>query len=59
MAAKFAPDQRVRIRADYPPGFLRTPYYCRGKIGIVERILPAALNPESNAGCRVVHVTPQ
>ena len=35
MAAKFAPNQAVRIRKDYPPGHLRTPYYCRGKTGII------------------------
>ena len=49
MAAKFAPDQRVRVRADYPPGFLRTPYYCRGKHGTVERVLHAVVNPEESA----------
>ncbi len=49
MAAKFAPEQRVRVRADYPPGFLRTPYYCRGKVGVVERVLPPLVNPEESA----------
>ncbi len=49
MAGKFAPDQRVRVRADYPPGFLRTPYYCRGKAGTVERALPPVINPEESA----------
>ncbi len=49
MAAKFAPEQRVRVRADYPPGFLRTPSYCRGKAGTVERVLPAVVNPEESA----------
>ncbi len=53
MAAKFAPDQRVRVRADYPPGFLRTPYYCRGKVGTVERVLPPLVNPEESAYGRV------
>jgi len=49
VAAKFVPEQRVRIRADYPPGFLRTPYYCRGKAGIIERVLPEFANPEDTA----------
>ena len=49
MAAKFAPEQRVRVRADYPPGFLRTPYYCRGKVGTVERVLSPVVNPEESA----------
>jgi nitrile hydratase len=30
----------------YPPGHLRTPFYCRGKTGVVERVLPASINPE-------------
>jgi nitrile hydratase len=49
MAAKFAANQRVRIRKDYPPGHLRTPYYCRGKVGSIERVLPAFVNPEEEA----------
>ncbi len=49
MTAKFAPEQKVRIRADYPPGHLRTPFYCRGKVGTVERVLPACVNPEEEA----------
>jgi nitrile hydratase len=53
VAAKFVPDQRVRVRADYPPGFLRTPYYCRGKLGSVERVLPALVNAEEAGYGRV------
>jgi nitrile hydratase len=53
VAVTFAPEQRVRIRADYPPGYLRTPYYCRGKVGTVERVLPAFVNPEEAAYGRV------
>jgi hypothetical protein len=49
MAAKFAANQRVRIRALYPPGHLRTPFYCRGKVGTIERVLPAFVNPEEEA----------
>jgi nitrile hydratase len=49
VAAKFVREQRVRIRADYPPGFLRTPYYCRGKTGVIERVLPEIANPEDTA----------
>jgi hypothetical protein len=45
-AARFSPGQRVVVSRRYPPGHLRTPYYCRGKVGIVERVLPAFLNPE-------------
>jgi nitrile hydratase len=53
VAAKFAPEQRVRIRADYPPGYLRTPYYCRGKTGVIERVLSVEINPEESAYGRV------
>jgi nitrile hydratase len=53
VAAKFAPDERVRIRADYPPGYLRTPNYCRGKVGTIERVLAAHVNPEESAYGRV------
>jgi hypothetical protein len=49
VAVTFAPEQRIRVRADYPPGFLRTPYYCRGKVGTVERVLPPLVNPEESA----------
>jgi nitrile hydratase len=46
MAATFATEQRVRVRGDRPPGHLRTPWYCRGKVGTVERLLGEFLNPE-------------
>jgi hypothetical protein len=44
--ARFKPGQRVTVSRRYPPGHLRTPHYCRGKTGTVERVLPAFLNPE-------------
>lgn len=44
--ARFRSGQQVVVSRRYPPGHLRTPYYCRGKTGIVERVLPAFLNPE-------------
>ncbi len=53
MAAIFVPEQRVRIRADDPPGFLRTPSYCRGKVGTIERVLTPHVNPEESAYGRV------
>ena len=43
------PDQRVRVRADMPPGHVRTPAYLRGKPGIVERNLGPFPNPEERA----------
>ncbi len=49
MSAAFAAGDRVRVREAYPPGHLRTPYYIRGKTGVVERVLAAFPNPEERA----------
>ena len=49
MSARFAAGARVRVRAAYPPGHIRTPYYVRGKVGVVERIVGAFSNPEELA----------
>ncbi|MGD9536117.1 MAG: SH3-like domain-containing protein [Alphaproteobacteria bacterium] len=49
MSARFAPGARVQVRCAYPPGHLRTPYYIRGKTGVVERICGAFRNPEELA----------
>ena len=38
---------QVRIRADYPKGHIRTPFYIRGKTGRVADIIGAFGNPES------------
>lgn len=46
MTARFDPGDRVRVRVDYPHGHCRTPFYCRGKSGEVERICGAFRNPE-------------
>lgn len=46
MSARFAPGQRVRVRAWYPPGHVRTPYYIRGKQGAIERVCGEFNNPE-------------
>ena len=35
---QFAPGDRVRVLHRFPPGHVRTPWYCRGKPGEVERI---------------------
>ena len=43
---RFAAGQQVTIARRFPPGHLRTPYYCRGKTGTIERVLPPFLNPE-------------
>ena len=39
----------VRVRGSHPPGHLRTPYYIRGKTGVVERVLAEFGNPEELA----------
>lgn len=43
---RFEPGERVRIRNDFPPGHIRTPFYLRGKTGVVERYFGAFGNPE-------------
>ena len=47
--AEFAPGDRVRVRADHPPGHIRTPFYLRGRVGEIERVLGAFANPEELA----------
>ena len=39
----------VRVKLHFPPGHVRTPFYCRGKHGVVERICGAYRNPEKLA----------
>ena len=41
--------QYMRVRADMPPGHVRTPAYLRGKTGMVERALGPFPNPEELA----------
>jgi len=48
-SARFKPGDRVRVRAEDPPGHIRTPFYVRGKVGRVERVYGEFLNPESLA----------
>ena len=48
-APKFAPGDRVRVHERYPPGHVRTPSYCRGKSGEIERICGRFGNPEQLA----------
>ena len=47
--ARFRPGERVAVRAADPPGHIRTPWYCRGKEGVIERLCGAFGNPESLA----------
>lgn len=40
---------RVRVRAIHPPGHVRTPFYIRGKSGVIERALLVYPDPEERA----------
>ena len=42
----------VTVREAYPIGHVRTPYYIRGKTGVIERICGAYPNPEELAYAR-------
>jgi len=45
----FSPGDRVRVKSTYPPGHRRTPWYIRGKAGVIERVCGAFPNPEELA----------
>jgi nitrile hydratase len=47
--ARFAVGDRVRVLAMYPLGHVRTPWYIRGKSGVIERSCGAYRNPEELA----------
>ena len=49
MTARFQPGDPVTVRVAAPPGHIRTPYYIRGKTGVVERICGSFANPEELA----------
>jgi hypothetical protein len=52
VAPRFRPGDRVTVREAYPIGHVRTPYYIRGKHGVIERICGAFPNPEELAYAR-------
>ena len=49
MSGAFRIGQRVRVRRAFPPGHVRTPFYARGRSGVVEDIAGAFANPEELA----------
>jgi nitrile hydratase len=49
---RFRAGDRVAVRAAYPIGHVRTPYYIRGKQGVVERYCGTYGNPEELAYAR-------
>jgi len=48
----FGVGDRVRVREAYPIGHVRTPYYIRGKYGVIERLCGIFANPEELAYAR-------
>lgn len=49
MAAKFKVGDTVRVRDAAPLGHVRTPWYCRGRSGLVTRVCGSFRNPEELA----------
>jgi hypothetical protein len=49
VTARFRPSDSVRVRSAHPPGHVRTPSYCRGRIGTVVECLGLLSNPEALA----------
>jgi nitrile hydratase len=45
----FSVGEQVRVCRGDPPGHIRTPFYARGKLGVVERICGQFRNPEELA----------
>ena len=48
-APLYAPGDAVEVIVSHPPGHRRTPFYIRGKSGVVERYCGAFPNPEERA----------
>ena len=46
---RFKPGDTVRVRSASPPGHVRTPFYCRGRTGTIERVCGRFGNPEELA----------
>lgn len=49
MSQYFNVGEQVIVRALYPLGHTRTPFYIRGKIGVIVRVLGKFPNPEALA----------
>ncbi len=47
--ARFETGDPVRVRFAHPPGHVRTPYYIRGRQGVIERLCGFYPNPEELA----------
>ena len=46
---RFNVGDKVRVRRAHPPGHRRTPFYIRGKQGVIERVCGSFPNPEELA----------
>lgn len=49
---RFVAGDRVAVRIAYPIGHVRTPFYIRGKHGVIERFCGSYGNPEELAYAR-------
>ena len=49
MSPRFAVGAAVKVRAAFPPGHVRTPFFVRGKTGRVIEVLGPYRNPEELA----------
>jgi len=49
MTPRFAVGDSVAVRAAFPPGHVRTPFFVRGKTGRVTQVLGPYRNPEELA----------
>ncbi len=52
VAVRFATGDQVRVRDGAPLGHIRTPFYIRGHVGVIERYCGAFPNPEELAQMR-------
>jgi nitrile hydratase subunit beta len=46
MSPRYRPGEPVRVRAAWPRGHIRTPWYIRGRQGRVERVVGSFPDPE-------------
>jgi hypothetical protein len=49
VSGDYSPGDKVKVIVTHPPGHRRTPFYIRGKTGVIERRCGAFPNPEELA----------
>ena len=49
MSRRLLPGTLVRVRAAFPPGHVRTPFFLRGREGVIEALAGEYPNPEELA----------